>query len=77
MKTMRTIVAAAALVAGVPLFAADAETPEAEALRLAAQHAHRVDVDEPAEEDPVVFTEITPYTTDEAPVKLPDDQALQ
>ena len=25
----------------------------------------------------VVFTDISPYTTDEAPVRLPDDQAVQ
>ena len=77
MKTFRTIVVTVAFAATVPLLGADAETPEAEALRLAAQHAHRVDLEEPSEEDPVVFTDISPYTTDEAPVRLPDDQALQ
>jgi hypothetical protein len=76
----RCALAAALLAGAVASRAAEAPpTPSdtAEALRLAAQHAHRVEVDEPASEDPVVFTDLSPYTIDETPVRLPDDQSLR
>ena len=76
MKRVRFL-AVIGLLGAVPIHPADPETPAAEAIRLAAEHAHRVDIDEPTDEDPVVFTDISPYTTDEAPVRLPDDQAVQ
>ena len=47
-----------------------------ETLRLDSQHGQRVRVTEPRALDPVVFTEIRPYTTDAAPVRLPPDQSL-
>jgi hypothetical protein len=77
MRTLLIVIGVMSIFRATPALSADAETPEAEAIRLAAQHAHRLEVDEPTEEDPVVFTDITPYTTDETPVRLPPDQALQ
>jgi hypothetical protein len=79
-NNLRRLFVTLGLCAGLSVAAADApSSPEAasEATRLAAQHAHRVDVDDLPQEDPVVFTDISPYATDETPVRLPDDQAVQ
>jgi hypothetical protein len=76
MKSLRFL-AVIGVLGATPIHPADSEPPAAEAIRLAAEHAHRVHIDEPTDEDPVVFTDISPYTTDEAPVRLPDDQAVQ
>lgn len=76
----RRALAGALLVGSLTTGAAEAPaspSDAAEALRLAAQHAHRVEVDDPKTEDPVVFTDISPYTIDETPVRLPDDQSLR
>ena len=47
-----------------------------ERVRLEAQYAFRFDVETDPELDPVVFTEIVPFTADETPVRLPPDQDL-
>jgi len=51
----------------------DAATERTE---LEAQYAFRVEIDSDAEIDPVVFTEIVPFTADENAVRLPPDQDL-
>ena len=75
----RVTAMAALLLSAVAVHAAEVPAPSdaAEAIRLAAQHAHRVEVEDPKREDPVVFTDIAPYTMDETPVRLPDDQTLR
>ena len=69
---------AAALAASTRAWSADPPTPEAAAERttLEAQYAFTVDVVSDPELDPVVFTEIVPFTADESAVRLPPDQDL-
>jgi hypothetical protein len=72
------LVALSALAASTCAWSADPPTPEATAERttLEAQYAFRVDVVSDPELDPVVFTEIVPFTADESAVRLPPDQDL-
>ncbi len=57
---------------------ADPPTPEAAAERttLQAQYAFTVEVVSDPKLDPVVFTEIVPFTAEESAVRLPPDQDL-
>jgi len=56
---------------------ADAPADEStERVRLEAQYALRIDDVAEPELDPVVFTEIVPFTADENAVRLPPDQDL-
>lgn len=57
---------------------ADPATPEAaeERTRLEVQYALDTQVVTDPELDPVVFTEIVPFTAEEAAVRLPSDQDL-
>lgn len=75
---VRLLIALAALVASTCAWSADPPTPEAAAERttLEAQYAFKVDVVSDPELDPVVFTEIVPFTADESAVRLPPDQDL-
>jgi hypothetical protein len=59
-------------------WSADPPTPEAaaERTRLEVQYALKTDVVVDPELDPVVFTEIVPFTADESAVRLPKDQDL-
>ncbi len=61
-----------------PSWSADPPTPEAaaERTRLEVQYAFKVDVVTDPELDPVVFTEIVPFTAEESAVRLPADQDL-
>ena len=52
------------------------ESPAAEQIRLAAQHAMRVEVEQSEALDPLVFTELTPFVADDPPLRLPSDQDL-
>lgn len=72
------LIALSALALSTHAWSADPPTPEAAAERmtLEAQYAFRVDVVAGPELDPVVFTEIVPFTAEETPVKLPPDQDL-
>lgn len=67
-----------AVLASAPSWSAEAPTPEAaaERTRLEAQYAFRVEVVTDPELDPVVFTEIVPFTAEESAVRLPADQDL-
>ncbi len=58
--------------------AADPPTADvtSERATLEAQYAFRVEVVSAAELDPVVFTEIVPFTAEEPAVRLPPDQDL-
>ena len=47
-----------------------------ERTNLEAQYGYRVEIDADPELDPVVFTEIVPFTADENAVRLPPDQDL-
>jgi hypothetical protein len=70
-------VLAAAAVAATPAWSADTVTDAAtERTNLEAQYAYRVEIDSDPELDPVVFTEIVPFTADENAVRLPPDQDL-
>ena len=75
---VRLLVALSALAASTWAWSADPPTPEAAAERttLEAQYAFKVDVVAGPELDPVVFTEIVPFTADESAVRLPPDQDL-
>ena len=75
---VRLLIALSALAASTCAWSADPPTPEAAAERttLEAQYAFKVDVVSDPELDPVVFTEIVPFTADESPVRLPPDQDL-
>ncbi len=57
---------------------ADPPTPEAaeERTRLEVQYALDTKVVTDPELDPVVFTEIVPFTAEESAVRLPSDQDL-
>jgi hypothetical protein len=59
-------------------WSADPPTPEAaeERTRLEVQYALDTEVFTDPELDPVVFTEIVPFTTEESAVRLPSDQDL-
>ncbi len=59
-------------------WSADPPTPEAaeERTRLEVQYALETEVVTDPELDPVVFTEIVPFTTEESAVRLPSDQDL-
>jgi hypothetical protein len=59
-------------------WSADPPTPEAaeERTRLEVQYALETEVVTDPELDPVVFTEIVPFTTEESAVRLPNDQDL-
>lgn len=61
-----------------PAWSADPPTPEAaeERTRLEVQYALDTDVVSDPELDPVVFTEIVPFTAEETAVRLPSDQDL-
>ena len=61
-----------------PAWSADPPTPEAaaERTRLEVQYALDTDVVADPELDPVVFTEIVPFTAEETAVRLPSDQDL-
>jgi hypothetical protein len=61
-----------------PAWSADPPTPEAaeERTRLEVQYALDTDVVTDPELDPVVFTEIVPFTAEETAVRLPSDQDL-
>ena len=48
----------------------------AERTRLEAEYGFRLDVATDPELDPVVFTEIVPFTAEESAVRLPEDQDL-
>ena len=74
----RRLIALAALVVSTSAWSADPPTPEAAAERttLEAQYAFDVEVVSDPELDPVVFTEIVPFTADESAVRLPPDQDL-
>jgi hypothetical protein len=75
---IRRLVALSALAASTCAWSADPPTPEAAAERtvLEAQYAFKVEVVSDPELDPVVFTEIVPFTADESAVRLPPDQDL-
>jgi hypothetical protein len=75
---VRWLIALPALAASTSAWSADPPTPQATAERttLEAQYAFKVDVVSGPELDPVVFTEIVPFTADESPVRLPPDQDL-
>ena len=75
LESMLLILAA---LASVPVRSADPPTPEAaaERTRLEVQYAFSVDVVTEPELDPVVFTEIVPFTAEESAVRLPADQDL-
>jgi len=75
---VRWLIALSALATSTSVWSADPPTPEASAERttLEAQYAFKVDVVSGPELDPVVFTEIVPFTADESPVRLPPDQDL-
>ena len=59
-------------------WSADPTTPEAAAERatLQAQYGFEADVVADPELDPVVYTEIVPFTAEESAVRLPPDQDL-
>jgi hypothetical protein len=58
-------------------WSADTVTDAAsERTNLEAQYAYRVEIDSDPQLDPVVFTEIVPFTADENAVRLPPDQDL-
>jgi len=59
-------------------WSADPPTPEATAERttLEAQYAFKVEIVTDPELDPVVFTQIVPFTAEETAVRLPPDQDL-
>ena len=59
-------------------WSADPPTPQAaeERTRLEVQYALETEVVTDPELDPVVFTEIVPFTTEESAVRLPSDQDL-
>ena len=58
-------------------WSADTVTDAAtERTNLEAQYGYRVEIDSDPELDPVVFTEIVPFTADENAVRLPPDQDL-
>jgi hypothetical protein len=75
---VRLLIALTTLAASTGAWSADPPTPEAAAERttLEAQYAFTVDVVSGPELDPVVFTEIVPFTADESAVRLPPDQDL-
>ncbi len=67
----------AVMMASAAAFAAPApQTPESEAARLAAQHGMRVEIESMTAQDPVVFTDLSPFVADDPPVRLPADQDL-
>jgi hypothetical protein len=61
-----------------PGWSADPPTPQAadERTRLEVQYALQTEVVTDPELDPVVFTEIVPFTAEETAVRLPSDQDL-
>lgn len=74
------VIGCASLVFVATLDAAWADPPVdagSERVRLEAQYALRVDDVEDPVLDPVVFTEIVPFTADESAVRLPPDQDLE
>jgi hypothetical protein len=74
-RSMMLLLSALPVAAG---WAADPPTPEAvaERTRLEVQYAFKVNVVTDPELDPVVFTEIVPFTAEESAVRLPPDQDL-
>jgi hypothetical protein len=74
----RAAVAVAATVLSWSAWSADPATPEAtaERTRLEAQYAFKVEVVSTPKLDPVIFTEIVPFTAEESAVRLPPDQDL-
>ena len=65
-----------ATAAGAPSFAAESEVPPRTAEDDAEQagYGHQVEQRKEQEFDPSIFTELSPVTIDETPVKLPEDQ---
>ncbi|MCZ6888919.1 MAG: hypothetical protein O7H39_10540 [Gammaproteobacteria bacterium] len=60
------------------LLAAEAgDVPDLSELRDAAAHGHLVDSKKEFALDAAIFTDLSPVTADETPVKLPLDQALE
>lgn len=58
-------------------FGADTVTDaDTERTALEAQYGYRVEIDSDPQLDPVVFTEIVPFTAEENAVRLPPDQDL-
>lgn len=53
------------------------QTPANEAARLEAQHGMRVEIETLTAQDPVVFTDLAPFVSDDPPVRLPPDQDLE
>ena len=74
----RNFVLLTCVLASVSVRAADPATPEAadERTRLEVQYALDTEVVTDPELDPVVFTEIVPFTAEESAVRLPSDQDL-
>ena len=54
-----------------------ADVPDLTELREAAGHGHLVDAKKEFALDAAIFTDLSPVTADETPVKLPLDQALE
>jgi hypothetical protein len=74
---LRASIVGVALATASPAWSADTVTDAAtERTELEAQYAFRIDIDSEPEIDPVVFTEIVPFTADENAVRLPADQDL-
>ncbi len=74
---MRGAAALLAILSGATAWCADPPADAAsERVRLESQYALRYEADSDPELDPVVFTEIVPFTADENAVRLPPDQDL-
>ena len=74
---IRTIIAGFAFAPAAYAWSADTATDAAtERTVLEAQYGFRVEIESDPEIDPVVFTEIVPFTADENAVRLPPDQDL-
>ena len=78
-KTASALLAMAVWIAaavGAPSFAAESEVPPRTAEDDAEQagYGHQVEHRKEQEFDPSIFTELSPVTIDETPVKLPEDQ---
>lgn len=77
-RLRRSIVLLLSVLPAATGWTADPPTPEAaaERTRLEVQYAFKVDGVTDPELDPVVFTEIVPFTAEESAVRLPADQDL-
>jgi len=74
---LRTVGVGLALGASPFAFGADTVTDaDTERTALEAQYGYRVEIDADPQLDPVVFTEIVPFTAEENAVRLPPDQDL-